>query len=314
MAEFEVINQYFLGALMPSHVSVGPGDDCAVIEVPEGHELCVSTDTLLEGVHFPLGAEPELIAQRSIAANLSDLAAMSAVPHSMTMALTLPGISHDWLRRFAERSQQYALDIGCPIVGGNLAEGSLSITITVMGVVPKGQAIKRSGAKVGDSVFVSGSLGGAAGAVSQLGCSEPNPGLFAYYANPTPRLSLMKSIRNQINSAIDISDGLLADLGHLLAASRVGASLEIEKVPQAPELAECFSVEEAQRFVLCGGDDYEICFTVSAEHETQLYELSQQLGVAVSKIGQVTNEAGVIRSAMGEALSADGYKHFSSKS
>ncbi len=310
MAEFEVIEKYFLGAPMPDHVPLGPGDDCAVLSIPAGYELCVSTDTLLSGVHFPDNAEPELIARRSIAANLSDLAAMGAMPHGMTMALTMPSADENWLERFSSACHKLADVFRCPIVGGNLSQGTLSVTFTVMGIVPGGTALKRSGAQPGDTVFVSGFVGGASGAVSQLASESPNPHLFTYYAEPTPRLELGQRLRGLASAAIDISDGLVADLKHLLDSSSVGARLDLSRLPLAPELRTCFSEAESCGFGLNGGDDYELCFTASPEQHSEIVSLSEELGLALTPIGTVSDTPGVICDESNQNLTATGYEHF----
>ncbi len=310
MAEFEVIEKYFLGATMPDQVKLGPGDDCAVLSVPAGSELCVSTDTLLSGVHFPIDAEPELIATRSIAANLSDLAAMGAEPHGMTMALTLPKLENNWLGRFSSTCHKLAEKYQCPIVGGNLAQGPLSVTFTVMGVVPCNQALKRSGAESGDLIFVSGELGGAAGAVDQLSETAPCPELFQYYAEPAPRLELGSKLRGLASAAIDISDGLTSDLKHLLAASEKGAQIETSQVPLAPALGRSFSESQALSFALNGGDEYELCFTVKSNQLGEVASLSKALGLALTRIGCVTDQAGELCDPSGQSLTASGYEHF----
>ena len=310
MQEFEVINEYFLGAMMPDHVSAGPGDDCAVMSVPAGHELCVSTDTLLESVHFPSGASPDLIARRAIAANLSDLAAMGAAPHSMTMALTLPGLEPAWLRGFSAESQRLAEIYECPIVGGNLAEGALSVTLTVIGIVPTGQALMRSGAQSDDNLYVSGCLGGAAGAVAQLTTVNPSARLLEYYEQPNPRLALGQSLRSVASSAIDLSDGLLADLTHLLNASKMGARLDVSQLPIPDILVKEFSRGEAEAFALSGGDDYELCFTASSTQHDQIVSIGRNHSVEITCLGSVNNESGVIRDSNEEILPAEGYQHF----
>jgi thiamine-monophosphate kinase len=311
MNEFDIIEKYFLGAMMPDYVSSGPGDDCAVFSVPDGHELCVSTDTLLAGVHFPEDAVPAVAARRAIGANLSDLAAMGATPHGMTVALTIPSVDSLWLESFAAENLRLASAHQCPIVGGNLARGQLSITITVFGVLPGASALTRSGARSGDFVYVSGALGAAAGAVAQLGAAQANPVLLARYESPEPRLMLGQKLRGIANSAIDLSDGLLADLSHILKASQLGAELKLDAVPVAEPLREVYSAEDALQFALSGGDDYELCFSASPVHAAQIQELADQCQVVVTHIGTLSDSFAGIRTDAGTELAAAGYQHFS---
>ena len=310
MAEFKVIQEFFLGELMPDYVALGPGDDCAVLSVPTGYELCVSTDTLLESVHFPSSAAPEVIASRSITANLSDLAAMGAKPHAMTLALTIPSNDQDWLETFSNECKRLAGFYQCPIVGGNLAKGLCSITLTVMGIVPIGKSITRSGAQVGDSIYVTGELGGAAGAVAQLGLSAPSAELLAYYEYPKPRIQFGQGLMELATSAIDLSDGLLADLGHILTMSHRGAELDLEAMPVAPALKTNFDEQRALDFCLNGGDDYELCFTANPKHHDEIVRLSSELEIPVTRIGVITDQAGSLVNLQDERLVARGYEHF----
>ena len=311
MNEFDIIEKYFLGAMMPDYVSIGPGDDCAVLSIPDGHELCVSTDTLLAGVHFPEDAAPEVAARRAIGANLSDLAAMGAAPHGMTVALTIPSVDALWLEAFAAENIRLASAHQCPIVGGNLARGQLSITITVFGVLPGASALTRSGARSGDFVYVSGALGAAAGAVAQLGAPQPDPVLLGRYESPEPRLMLGQKLRGVATGAIDISDGLLADLSHILKASQLGAELNLDDVPVAEALLAVFPVEEARQFALSGGDDYELCFTASPDQAEQIQAIADQCQVTVTRIGTLTEAFAGIKTANGTVLQGSGYQHFS---
>lgn len=310
MGEFEIIDKYFKGAMMPNHVSVGPGDDCAVLTVPPGFELCVSTDTLIEGVHFPLNADPGLVSRRAIGANLSDLAAMGAKPHAMTLALTIPDTAPHWLEGFSAENNRLCELYDIPIIGGNLARGSLSVTLNVMGLVPAGAGLLRSTAKQGDGIYVSGALGAAAGAVAQLNSEAPDGSLFLSYSSPTPRLQLGQGLLGIANAAIDISDGLLADLCHILVASGVGAEITLSQIPVAKSLHLSYSAEQALNFALNGGDDYELCFTASPDNAAAIESLGEACGVSVSKIGVISGERGILKSSSGDVLNSAGYEHF----
>ncbi len=313
MKEFDVIERFFLGEMMPDYVSVGPGDDCAVLSVPPGFDLNVSTDTLVEGVHFPIAADPRLVSGRSLGANLSDLAAMGAVPHGMTIALTLPAADETWLSGFVEENQRLTTLHHCPIVGGNLAKGPLSVCVTVMGITPTGQSLLRSGAKQGDAIYVSGKLGSAAGAVAQFlsGSGQVEPVFWSRYETPEPRLTLGQKLLGIATSAIDISDGLLADLGHILAASKKGARLNLTTIPQASALLATFGASRALELALTGGDDYELCFTASAGDAGRVRTAAEQAGVVVTQVGIITDEVNVIRDEADQVLTRMGYEHFS---
>jgi thiamine-monophosphate kinase len=309
VAEFEVIQEFFLGEVMPGHVSIGPGDDCAVFSVPTGFELCVSTDTLLEGVHFPLQAEPAVVASRSVAANLSDLAAMGAAPHAMTVALTVPNNNSSWLKVFSDECKRLASLHKAPIIGGNLAKGPLSVTLTVMGIVPSGKALTRSGAQVGDNIYVSGELGAAAGAVVQL-ASVPSIELLEEYNAPVPRLLLGQRLLDLANSAIDLSDGLLADLSHILEMSGKGAEINIAAVPIAPALLSDFDHAQSLELALNGGDDYELCFTANPNHHDSVVGIAHDEALKITKLGTVTETSGALTDSDGNLLLSRGYEHF----
>ncbi|MFT7244927.1 MAG: thiamine-monophosphate kinase [Candidatus Azotimanducaceae bacterium] len=312
MDEFDIIRRYFLHALMPEYVSTGPGDDCAVLTIPTDHSLCVSTDTLISGVHFPHGASPNVVANRAFGANLSDLAAMGATPYGVTLALTLPSGDETWLDGFSIASQTQADAHQCPIVGGNLAKGDLAITLTVMGTVPTGAAILRSGASQGDDIYVSGCLGDAAGAVQQLGNLNANARLLSRYELPTPRLALGVALRGIASAAIDISDGLLADLGHLVASSGVGAVIDLDHLPLSLSLVETFGQQAASDFALRGGDDYELCFTAHPDHRQMLTELAKVQDLRLSRLGEIVGGLSiVVDKASGCELDTQGYRHFS---
>ncbi|MDH5738502.1 MAG: thiamine-phosphate kinase, partial [Gammaproteobacteria bacterium] len=273
LSEFDIIGRYFshLWSGDSPGILLGPGDDCAIIRPPPGQDLCVSTDTLVEGVHFPLGASPAVIAGRSLAVNLSDLAAMGARPLGLTMALTLSEANEDWLRTFSDVLGQMTQQYACPLIGGNLARGPLSVTVQVMGTCPAGQAICRSGASAGDLIYVSGSLGDAAMALHLMNRGEVVPPiLLARYENPSPRLALGEALQGIASSAIDVSDGLLADLGHILDRSGVGALLETDSLPLSEALLEVTDSAQALALALSGGDDYELCFTVPPEKQSRL--------------------------------------------
>src|SRR5471032_886101 len=244
MGEFELIRNYFAAALCAQAgegVALGIGDDCALLTLPPGEQLAVSTDTLVAGVHFPDVCDPFLLGQRVLGVSTSDLAAMGATPLAFTLALTLPAFDADWLNAFAQGLNLMAQGCSLRLVGGDTTRGPLSVTVTVFGRVPVGQALTRSGAQVGDLLCVGGELGNAAGALPLvLGQRTAEPAiaepLLDHYWSPKPQLALGQFLRNKATSALDISDGLLADCGHIAAASSVRLQVEREALPLSSAL------------------------------------------------------------------------------
>ncbi|MGO1463589.1 MAG: thiamine-phosphate kinase [Marinobacter sp.] len=280
MGEFELIRQYFMPLARlhgPHSVVVGPGDDCAVQRVPSGFDLVFSIDTLVEGVHFPRNYRPDYLAWRTLAVAASDLAAMGAEPTCFTLALTLPEVNEPWLWDFAGGLGKAAESFGLVLAGGDTTRGPLTLSVQVHGLVEQGSAICRSGAKPGDLVVVSGTLGDAGAALDYLlpdgsleagSYIEPRHPLtdeqyvLERYHHPRPRLKLGEALRHLATAAIDVSDGLLADLNHILEASSVGASVERAHIPVSPALAR-LKGSAATDYALHSGDDYELCATLA---------------------------------------------------
>ncbi|XOV86019.1 MAG: thiamine-phosphate kinase [Pseudomonadota bacterium] len=315
--EFDIIDRYFAGRIRftSDAVVLGMGDDCAILDIPAGKSLCVSTDTLLEGVHFPVGAPGSVAAHRSLCANLSDLAAMGATPLGFTLALTLPAENVDWLEQFSARLCQLTEKYEIPLVGGNLARGQLSITITVMGTVPAGAAIPRSGASAGDDVYVSGTLGDAAAGLRLLGSVADDDPLVWRYLFPEPRLAVGQAIVSRASAAIDISDGLIADLGHICLASGVGARIELARIPVNPLVPGQFNDTERVAMVTAGGDDYELCFTANPSARVEIQRIAARLQLPLTLIGETTGEIPEIllvdQDGAPVELTTTGYQHFS---
>ena len=309
MDEFEIIDRFFskLGDQTSDHVLLGPGDDCAVVSVPSGWELCVSTDTLVEGVHFPLDSPGELVAHRAFSASVSDLAAMGALPHSMTGALTMPEAREPWLAAFAEALGDLSSSFNIPLIGGNLSKGPLMVTMTVMGIVRSGTALLRRGAMPGDSVYVTGEPGRAAAGLA-LHVAGVKSELTSAYTKPTPRLSVGERLIGIASSAIDISDGLFADLQHICQASQVGAEIEINGLPVSKEREEHAGRDQAILSALTGGDDYELCFTVPERMSTSIDRVTKETAVPITRVGRIIEGAGV--SVPGVELTQPGYRHF----
>ncbi|MGH8280767.1 MAG: thiamine-phosphate kinase [Gammaproteobacteria bacterium] len=317
MQEFELIHRYFAtGSVQRDDVALGIGDDAAVLRVPEGHELAVSVDSLVAGVHFPADLAADSVGHRALAVNLSDLAAMGAQPAWALLALTLPESDEHWLADFARGFFALAQAFGVALVGGNLARGPLNVSVTVHGFIPAGQALTRKGAHPGDQIFVTGYLGDAA-----AGLEELQAGVSAHdqdqcvrrFGFPEPRIAAGLGLRGVASAMIDISDGLMADLGHVLEASGVGARIDVERLPLSPSLLKQRSREQAQAIALSGGDDYELCFSVPPERLALLGSRKNALGCTVTPIGEIT-VAGNLRVIKQDGsdwpLNYTGYQHF----
>jgi thiamine-monophosphate kinase len=273
---------------------IGIGDDAAVLEVPPGQQLVVTTDTLVAGTHFRSDAPPRDLGHKSLAVNLSDLAAMGAEPAWFLLALTLPESDSQWLDEFALGIAELAERTEIALAGGDTTCGPLSVTITAMGLVDQGQAITRSGAAAGDLIVVSGLLGDAALAlqIQSSGRSVDEP-LRRALDRPEPRLELGRRLRGLATAAIDISDGLTADLGHILRASGVGAEIDLADLPCSRALRQ---LDEQARYELqlTGGDDYELCFTLAAQRRSELEAVRNETGLALPVIGRITGTGALV--------------------
>lgn len=315
--EFDLIARHFVRPNQRPDVALGVGDDCALLAVPEGHLLAVSIDTLVAGRHFPLNTEPADIARKAVAVNLSDLAAMGATPAWMTLALTLPERDEAWLAAFSQALFAALDEQGMALVGGDTTRGPLTMSLQAHGFVPAGLALRRDGAQVGDVVVVSGTLGDA-GLGLQLALGEaqaPQPErdyLLQRLNRPTPRLALGLALRGLATAAIDISDGLAQDLGHVLAASRVGAELALEALPLSAALRAVLPDEAGQELALAAGDDYELCFTVPAGRVQELAAIAARCALPLTPIGRITNQPGLRMSRRGApvTLAQTGFSHF----
>ena len=291
---------------------VGIGDDAAVLDIPADRQLVVCTDTLVAGVHFPEHSAPAAIGHKSLAVNLSDLAAMGADPAWFFMALSLPAEDDRWLESFAGGVARLADRAGIVLAGGDVSSGPLSVCITALGLVARGTALTRAGAQPGDLIAVSGQTGSAALALRRLEAGFPpdDEGLLAL-EYPEPRLGLGRALRGVATSCIDLSDGMLADLGHILEASGAGAVIELDKLPCAASL-EDLPDEERWALQLAGGDDYELCFTLPQESRAELGRIAEKTGIPLTVIGTVTGEGLELRTPAGERFEprVSGYQHF----
>jgi thiamine-monophosphate kinase len=299
MDEFEIIDRYFLRGSYPTGVVVGISDDGAVIENPAGEETVLATDTLVESVHFPVGTNALDLGHKSLAVNLSDLAAMGAVPRWALLNLVLPQADDDWISQFSLGFMSLADEYDVVLIGGDTCRGPLCITVTVVGTLPAGTAITRGGARPGDQIWISGSLGDASIGLGivQAGVDPADPDevwLMRRLNAPQPRVTLGCSLRGLASAAIDLSDGLLADLGHILHYSGgLGAVLEVSLLPVSPAALAVCGQRAARSSALAGGDDYELCFTVPRRHEAEIEALEKQQDHQITKIGEVCADEGI---------------------
>ena len=321
MGEFELIRKFFQ---RPVHRSpLGVGDDCALLAPAPGMQLAVSTDMLVEGRHFFADVNPQLLGHKALAVNLSDLAASGAKPLAFTLALSLPRADAAWCQAFADGLFALAEQHQCELVGGDTTQGPLTICITVFGEVPAGQALLRSGAQVHDDIWVSGSLGDARIALDALLRQHALPPAVLAQARqrleqPTPRVALGLALRGIATSCLDISDGLLGDLNHILEASQVGARIDANitrgllRARRHPMMA-ALAMSRIDACTLAGGDDYELCFTAPPDAQSAVREAAAQAGVPVTCIGRIEAERGVRVMAPGGQqlpLRFAGFEHF----
>lgn len=299
MTELDLIRTYFTALGRPrADVELGVGDDCALLVVPAGQRLAVSIDTLVCGTHFLPDCDPEALGHKSLAVGLSDLAAMGAEPAWATLALTLPPelvVEHpDWIPAFVRGLGHLAGIHGVQLVGGDSTRGPLSVTIQVHGFVPEGDAIRRSGARPGDLVYVSGTLGDAGLALRQILSGVPvEAKMRERLDRPTPRVALGMALRGIATAMIDVSDGLAADLGHILDASGVGAEVRLVSLPLSPSVAAVVAAEGEWSLPLASGDDYELCLCLPPGRVAEVSDLAKRTGCPLTKIGRIREGRGL---------------------
>jgi len=320
MGEFELIRRYFAReSLNDPSVYLGIGDDCALLCPPAGQLLAVSIDTLVEGVHFLPGTPGDKVASRLLGAAVSDLAAMAATPAWFTLALSMPNFDQDWLEPFAACLAETARGLGIQLVGGDTTRGPLTLSVQVHGFVEPDLALKRSGAQVGDIIAVTGYLGESKGGLESLLTNEPDTSSIAhlhqrFYA-PTPRVELARLLAPFAHSAIDISDGFLADLKHILDASQVGARIDADAILLSQELL-AFAGNSllARQWALTGGEDFELCLTLPSEHWAHCQRTAQALSIPLTCVGVITDTPALTVYENGHQVhyTHDGYDHFRS--
>ena len=288
--EFDLIERIRARAGTRNDVVLGIGDDAALLAPPSGMQLAVATDTLNIGVHFPPETAAYDIGWKALAVNLSDLAAMGALPAWCSLSLTMPQADDAWLEGFIDGFMALASMHDVALIGGDTTRAPLSICVSVIGFVAPGRALRRDGAQVGDDVWVSGTLGDAAAALSlwQSGTAMPEM-LRTRFNRPTPRVELGQALSDIATSCIDVSDGLLADLGHIAVASGVGAQIDVDALPASSDLIALAGTndESRRRWQATGGDDYELCFTASPAFASEVIEAASHVGVAVTRIGRI---------------------------
>ncbi len=314
LGEFDLIRRFFTHPVRRSDVRLGVGDDCALLRSPTGKCMAMTVDTLVEGVHFFAGTDPEGLGHKSLAVNLSDLAAMGAAPAWVTLALTLPSSDETWLAAFSKGFLALAKRYGVDLVGGDTTRGPLSITVQAMGFVGEGEALRRSGAKAGDGIYLTGDLG-----LARLGLEilQGETRMLAADAvasleRPEPRIKAGLALAGWANACIDVSDGLAADLGHILAASGVGATLDWTVLPLPPAVRHYIEQGGDEMMPLRAGDDYELCFTVSPEREGETGRRLADCGCACTRIGRIDPQGGLRLQKDGRIfeLAPSGYQHF----
>lgn len=311
LGEFELIRRFFQRPGSVDRIRLGIGDDCALLDVPSGESMAISTDMLVEGRHFFAGTDPQSIGHKALAVNLSDLAAMGARPLGFTLAMAIPAADPAWLEPFARGLFALADRHGCALIGGDTTRGPLNLCVTVFGTVLPEQALRRDAARAGDDIWVSGALGGAAWAVAERGAPQPagevtswNPAEPLREAagrrldRPEPRVALGLALRGLAGAAIDLSDGLLGDLGHVLerssqaSGSLLGARLRASAIPIDPVLDDA-PLTRQHALALAGGDDYELLFTAAPGRRATIDALGARLGIRLTRIGDVVSGRGV---------------------
>lgn len=312
--EFQLIDKYFRPLCRDGGVALGIGDDAAVLDLPAGEQLVAAVDTLVRGVHFPDDATPHAVGYRALAVNLSDLAAMGAEPRWALLALTLPEADPDWLADFARGFADAAADLDLALVGGDTTRGPLTVSLTLLGALPAGSAVPRGGARPGDRIYVTGKPGAAAAGLELYRGGRALPAaLRQAFVYPRPRVSLGPRLRGIARAMVDVSDGLAADLGHILETSRCGAILHLERLPLHPDAVAELGEEPARRLALQGGDDYELCFTVAPPQAAEAETQAAGLGIPLTWIGDIRSESGLkLQAASGAEVALDrpGWRHF----
>lgn len=317
--EFNLIEKYFVGRQKQRNdVLLAAGDDCALVQVPQDLSVAISTDTLVAGTHFLSDADPALVAHKALASNISDLAAMGATPAWASFALTMPSPDEAWLAPFCDSFFALADYFGIQLIGGDTTKGPLSLTLTVQGLVNPEKALRRDGAGVGDRIYVTGYLGDSKAGLEVILSPDLKDTPYAHELEQrhylsSPRVLVGQALLGLASSAIDISDGLISDVKHILKRSKVGASIDVSMLPVSNELVQFTgSLEKAQQYALSSGEEYELCFTVPEENQGAIESALAHCGTRVTCIGQIRPEGSFDVHSQGNALNwtLRGYDHF----
>jgi thiamine-monophosphate kinase len=325
LGEFDVIRRFFIrdeSSRRDSGVILGVGDDAALLDLPKGSDLVAAVDTIVAGRHFPENADARSVGHRALAVNLSDIAAMGATPLWATLALTIPSVDADWLGGFAAGFLDLADAHAVALVGGDTTRGPLTVSVQILGHVPHGAALRRSGGRAGDVLAVSGTLGDAAAGLAMLQASSPSAGsrdvdeLIRRFDYAEPRVQLGLSARGIASAAMDLSDGLVGDLPKLAQASGLGARVSVERLPLSAAMRATVSAQQALDWALAGGDDYELLFAVPANRFAELKAAADRLNLLLTAIGELSVGAGVTWSRNGKEFvpSVSGFDHFAQAS
>lgn len=322
MGEFDIIARYFSQHKRSDRHDIlqSVGDDCAVVSLAPDEQLAITTDTLVSGTHFLPSISPEALAHKTVAVNLSDLAAMGAKPSWVSLALTLPEVDHPWLSAFSQGLFAILQRYDVALIGGDTTKGHLSLTLTAQGTLKKGTGLFRHQAQIGDWIFVSGNLGDSAAGLDLLLKPQPIANgnqtyLIERHLRPTPRVELGQLLTQFSHCAIDVSDGLLADLGHILARSQCGAEIWLDKLPLSAPLLAQYTQPQAEHFALTGGEDYELCFTISPEKRVAFEQALEACDLPCYCIGRIT-EHSLTLFKQGEVIKLPahiGFDHFNAK-
>lgn len=311
MNEFDIIHRFFDRPGSDENIMLGIGDDAAIVHVPQGQELAMAMDTLIHGVHFPESTAADDIGWKALAVNLSDLAAMGAEPCWATLSLTLPVADESWLQAFAEGFFELADKYRVSLIGGDLCRGPLTVTVQAHGLVPAGQAITRHGAIPGDLIYVTGHLGDAGYALAPAAAGSSDYDYFRERLDrPQPRVRTGVALRGIASSAIDLSDGLAGDIRHIMKASYCGAVIEAGRLPLSEPLRSAVDEETGRRLALTSGDDYQLCFTVSANQARTLESRMASIGETVKQVGEITASSDLIFRVPDGEQDYSAYLHF----
>lgn len=309
MNEFDLIQSYFNWEITDPSIELGVGDDAALFTLNPGHQLVTSTDTLVEGVHFFKDDSPIDIAYKSLAVNLSDMAAMGAAAKCYTLSLTIPELDKEWLKDFSSSLKESSKLFNVHLIGGDTTKGPLNISINMMGSIEINSPIKRSGANEGDDIYVSGELGSAALCLKKIKKGEiPLESDLNSLNRPIPRLELGSALKNLASSCIDVSDGLEQDLSHILKSSGVGAIIDTQELPLSDSVMQYVKDKNDWSLPLCGGDDYELCFTAGKSKRDKISAISESLGTRVTRIGEIISQKKL--EVIGYTGPRNSYQHF----